>query len=229
MSKRIAILQSSYIPWKGYFDIIRIVDEFILYEDAQYTKRDWRNRNKIKTAQGPAWLTIPVKSKGKFLQAIKDTEAQGTDWRQKHWKAIEVSYAKTAHFKQYAGLFSAEYEQTEINLSKINIGFLTLICQILGIHTKMRTSTEFKLTGDRTERLVSICEQSGATEYLSGPSAQNYIQPQYFKEAGIKLEYMDYVGYPEYGQLFPPFEHGVSIIDLIFNTGERASEFMKGL
>lgn len=223
-----AILQSSYIPWKGYFDIIKMVDEFILYEDAQYTKRDWRNRNKIKTTQGPAWLTIPVKSKGKFLQSIKETEVEGTDWRQKHWRAIEVSYAKAAHFKEYAAVFSSEYERTETNLSRINIGFITLICQILGIQTRIRVSTDFTLTGDRTERLISICTQSGATEYLSGPSAQSYIEPQFFRKAGIKLEYMDYGGYPEYTQLFPPFEHGVSIIDLIFNTGKSGPQFMKG-
>ena len=227
-SKRIAIIQSSYIPWKGYFDLINIVDEFILFDDMQYTRRDWRNRNRIKTANGSRWVTIPVQVKGKYFQKIKDTVVSNAAWNQTHWDSIVNSYSHARYFGKYKEMFEELYLGcTEKYLSRINHRFLVAICKLLGINTKLSWSMEYNLGEGKTERLVGICKQAGANEYISGPSAEDYIEEDMFEKEGIKLSYMDYSGYSEYEQLFPPFEHAVSIIDLIFNEGLEAPKFMK--
>ncbi len=224
---KVAILQSNYIPWKGYFDLINMVDEFILYDDVQYTKNDWRNRNRIQTSQGIQWITIPVRQE-KLAQLIKLTRVQDNRWVRKHWATIQQNYSKSKYFRNYKDLFETAYlSLEEVYLSKINYKFIVLINEILGIDTKVRWSSEFKLEGNQTERLLNICKTCGATEYLSGPSAQNYLDEETFKKEGIKVNWMDYSGYPEYKQLYAPFEHGVSILDLIFNEGPAAVKYMK--
>jgi hypothetical protein len=229
MSKKVAIVQSNYIPWKGYFDMINLVDEFILYDDVQYTRRDWRNRNKIKASNGLMWLTIPVKVKGRYFQRVRETVISDLGWGGRHWKSIIHSYSRAKYFHTYGELFDDLYlGQNERFLSQVNYRFLTAICQILGINTKLSWSMDYHLIeGDKTDRLVDLCKQAGATEYISGPAAKAYIDEELFKNEGIVLHYMDYSGYPEYNQLFPPFEHGVSIIDLIFNEGPNAPMYMR--
>jgi hypothetical protein len=228
MSRTIAIVQSNYIPWRGYFDLINSVDEFILYDDMQYTIRDWRNRNIIKTAQGPQWLTIPVEVKGKYFQKIKDTAISNPDWSRKHWTSIVHSYSKAHYFPRHRELFEDLYLRTEEKLlSQINYRFISAICRILGITSTISWSMDYKLTGDKTERLVSLCQQAGATDYLSGPAAKAYLNEDLFKDTGIGVSYMDYSGYREYTQLHPPFESQVSIVDLIFNEGPAATSYMK--
>ena len=227
--KRVAIIQSNYIPWKGYFDIINDVDEFILYDDRQYTKRDWRNRNLIKTEHGLRWLTIPVRVKGRFTQRIDETLIDDPAWPSRHWTTITQAYRDAAHFSTYrdavGGLFDAASGATR--LSDVNRCFLEGICGLLGIRTRLSWSTDYDAAGDRTERLVSLCRAAGATDYLSGPSARVYIDESRFTAAGVRLTYADYSGYPEYAQVHGPFEHGVSILDLIFNTGPDAPRYMK--
>lgn len=228
MSKKVAIIQSNYIPWKGYFDVINQVDEFILFDDMQYTRRDWRNRNKIKTPHGLLWLTIPVHVKGKYYQKIKDVLVSEPNWSSNHWKTIMQQYAKAPYFEQYAAFFEELYCQaTDTSLSNINYHFLRAICQLLGIATKLSWSMDYEIVEGKTERLVSLCQQAGATMYLSGPAARDYIDPVLFEQANIGLEFVDYSGYPEYPQLFPPFEHGVSILDVLFNTGPEATNYMR--
>ena len=228
MGKKIAILQSNYIPWKGYFDLINMVDEFILYDDMQYTRRDWRNRNKIKTPQGLQWLTIPVEIKGKFFQKIKDTRITDKKWNIKHWRTISQNYSKAKYFKDYKDIFEELYLACdEEYLSQINYKFITTINEILEIKTKLRWSSEFELLDGQTEKLLGICKDCNADIYLSGPAAKDYFNEDLAKQENIKVEWMDYSGYKEYEQLNPPFEHGVSILDLIFNEGNRAKEFMK--
>lgn len=225
---RIAISQSNYIPWKGYFDLINSVDVFVIFDEMQYTKRDWRNRNRIKTPAGTKWLSIPVFVTGKFFQKISETQAVDSDWRKKHWSTILHSYARTAHFRDYADLFSAIYlTETETCLSEINISFIRKICEILEIKTAIKRSSDFEMPDGKTERLVSICKQASAKVYYSGPAAKSYIDPNLFLGAGIELRWMDYSNYPVYPQLFPPFDHFVSVFDLIFNTGPKAKMFMK--
>ena len=227
MNKRVAIVQSNYIPWRGYFDLISQVDEFILFDDVQYTRRDWRNRNRIKAPNGSIWLTIPVEVKGKRDQKIKDTVISDPGWSRNHWRTIVYNYSKTKYFSEYKELFESLYlERNEKLLSQVNYKFVTAICDLLGIETKLAWSSEYRLVEGKTERLVDLCKQAGANEYLSGPTARGYIDEELFRNEGIELRYMDYSGYSEYEQLYPPFESGVSIIDLIFNEGPDARKYI---
>ena len=227
--KKVAILQSNYIPWKGYFDIIHMVDEFILYDDMQYTRRDWRNRNKIKTPAGVKWLTIPVDTKGKYYQKINETKVMGHDWAREHWRSLCLNYAKAPFFKEYEPLFAGLYEKAgEMDyLSHINHLFLTSICDLLGITTRITWSSDYELTDGKTERLAALVRSAGGGWYLSGPAARDYIVDEVFDEYGIELAYMDYEGYPEYPQLHGDFEPNVSILDLLFMTGPDAPKYMK--
>lgn len=224
--KKTAISQSNYIPWKGYFDLINKVDEFILYDDAQYTRRDWRNRNKIKTPQGLQWLTIPIDIKGKYLQKINETKISDKSWAVKHWRQITQNYAKAKNFKKYKDIFEELYLSCkEEYLSEVNYKFIIAINQILQIKTKIRFSSEFEIYGDQTEKLINICKQCNATVYISGPAAKSYLDEQLANKENIQVKWMNYDYYKEYEQLYPPFEHGVTILDLIFNAD--ATKFMK--
>ena len=226
--KKIAILQSNYIPWKGYFDLINSVDEFVIYDDMQYTRRDWRNRNKIKTPKGLKWLSIPVEVKGKYFQKINETLVSDKSWSVAHWQTIKQLYSKTPYYKDYKDLFEDFYmNNQEEHLSLINARLIELVNSILGIQTKITWSSDYELIEGQTEKLLGICQQGGADVYLSGPAAKEYFDEALAKKMGIQVEWMDYSGYPEYQQLYPPFEHGVTILDLIFNEGPGATSFMK--
>ena len=226
--KKIAILQSNYIPWKGYFDIIAAVDEFILYDDMQYTRRDWRNRNLIKTPQGVQWLTVPVQVKGKYDQKIKDTEIDGSNWAQLHWKAIAQNYRRTPHFDEISAWLKPLYLiESYTSLSQLNRRLIEAICAYLTIKTMISNSWDYPLLNGKTERLADLCAQAGGTEYISGPAARNYIEESVFSEQGIKLIWFDYSGYPEYPQLWGEFAHGVTILDLLFNCGKNTPHYMK--
>jgi hypothetical protein len=228
MSKTIAIVQSNYIPWRGYFDLINSVDEFILYDDAQFTKRDWRNRNLIKSPGGMIWLTIPVQVKGRYFQTIKDTIVADDNWGRSHWISIAHNYAKASYFSDYKDGFQDLYLASQDKfLSQINYRFIKTICRMLGIDTTISWSMDYDLAGDRNERLVDLCKQTGATEYLSGPTARSYLDEGLFEQEGISVAYMNYSGYLDYAQLYPPFEPQVSVIDLIFNEGPHATRYMK--
>jgi hypothetical protein len=226
--KKVAISQSNYIPWKGYFDLINSVDEFVLYDDAQYTRRDWRNRNLVKTQAGLKWLTIPVEVKGKFHQKIGETRISDQGWALRHWQTIAGNYVRAAHFSDYRSQVEALYRDChETLLSAVNYRFLTAICAILGIRTRIRWSNEFTLPIGRTERLLEICRQAGASVYYSGPTARDYLDEELFARAEVKVVWMDYGGYPPYRQLHGDFQHGVSVLDLLFNEGPQARRFMK--
>jgi len=228
MSKKIAITQSNYIPWKGYFDIIASVDTFILYDDMQYTKSDWRNRNKIQTRQGLQWLTIPVQVKGKFDQKIRDVQISDLNWAKKHWTTLQLAYSRSPYFQYFKPVMEELYLNCSYSyLSEINFLFLKSINELLGIHTELRWSSEFDLQGDKNERLVRLCQQLDASTYVSGPAAKNYIDDTVFQQADIRIEWMDYTDYPVYPQRYQPFEHGVSILDVLFNCGPHASDYLK--
>ena len=227
--KRVAIVQSNYVPWKGYFDLIASVDEFILYDDVQYTRRDWRNRNLIKTAQGLQWLTIPVEVKGKYHQRIRDVRVSDMGWASTHWRTLGHHYARAAHYRETKDAVEGWYAAagTMELLSEINEQFLRAVCALLRIPTAITRSSDYALAEGRTERLLDLCRQAGAATYLSGPSAREYLDETVFRDAGITVEWMDYGGYREYPQLHPPFEHGVSVLDLLFNTGADARSYLK--
>jgi hypothetical protein len=227
--KKAAILQSSYIPWKGFFDIINDVDEFVLFDDVQYTKRDWRNRNRIKTSQGVRWLSIPVNVKGNFFEKIKDMRVANHEWARDHYLSIYHAYSKAPFFPVYKDRLHDLYNEAEKldSLSEINYLFLRSICQILSIETRLSWSSDYELEDGKSERLLSICRQVGADTYVSGPSARDYLQQPLFDAEGVRVTWFNYDGYPEYPQPYPPFDHHVSIIDLILQTGPDASKHMK--
>lgn len=226
--KKIAILQSNYIPWKGYFDMIAAVDEFILYDDMQFTRRDWRNRNQIKTPQGSQWLTVPVLVKGKYHQKIRETEIDGTDWAAAHWKSLVQNYKRAPHFEAVATWLEPIYmEEPFTHISVLNRRLIEQVCAYLGIKTKITNSWDYSLAEGKTERLAELCMQAGGSEYISGPAAKDYVEAQVFDDLKIKLTWFDYSGYPEYAQQWGDFIHGVTILDLLFNCGPDASQFMR--
>lgn len=227
MGKKVAILQSNYIPWKGYFDLIASVDEFILYDDMQYTRRDWRNRNQIKTPEGVVWLTVPVKVKGKYEQTIRETEIEPGNWRAQHLKSFEFNYRKAPHFAEIMALIKPLYDSEYTHLSVLNHRFITAICEYLGIRTRITHSWDYPLSEGKSERLADLCLSAGGSEYVSGPSARDYIDEAVFAQRHLKLTWFDYAGYPEYPQLWGEFVHSVSILDLLFNCGKNAPAFMK--
>ncbi|MBB5390096.1 MULTISPECIES: WbqC family protein [unclassified Herbaspirillum] len=221
--KRVAIVQSNYIPWKGYFDLISSVDEFVLYDDMQYTRRDWRNRNQIKTPQGVQWLTVPVKVKGKYLQTIRETEIDGNEWAAMHWKSLQQNYSRAPFFSYYANQLEQLYLQRPfVFLSDLNRTLLEWVNTQLGIKTTISSSSDYQLQGDRSEKLLNICLQAGALRYLSGPAAQEYLDENIFREAGVAVDWFSYPSYPTYPQLWGEFTHGVTILDLLFNCGPQS-------
>lgn len=228
--KKVAIVQSNYIPWKGYFDMIAAVDEFILYDDMQYTRRDWRNRNQIKTPQGVQWLTVPVMVKGKYHQKIRETEIDGSDWASAHWRAFQQNYGRAPCFEEITGWLKPIYaNRTSQYLSQLNRQLIEAVCAYLGIDTLISNSSDYTLLEGKSERLADLCAQAGGTEYISGPAAKDYVEEHVFTRRGINLTWFDYDGYPEYPQLWGEFVHGVTILDLLFNCGKDAHRYMRYL
>lgn len=218
-----AIIQSNYIPWKGYFDIIRQVDVFVIYDVAIYTARSWRNRNLIKTPKGLQWLVIPVHHDYQHPLRICDTRAVDGHWRKKHWKNLHQHYSASPHFKECCEWLEPLYlGDDEDNLSNINVTFLEAVNRYLGISTPLERLSDYTLTGDREADLITVCQRYGAKRYLSGPAAKQFLRPEAFTAQGIELCWMHYEGYPEYPQSHPPFVHEVSILDLLFSTGDKA-------
>ncbi len=223
---RVAILQSNYIPWKGYFDIIGSVNLFVFHDDLQYTKGDWRNRNKIKTPKGTEWITVPCGTDQNRL--ICEVELKNTDWQRKHWNTIQTHYVKAPYFKQYSPFFEEIYlGRTWTNLSDMNQYVIKAIStELLGMETQFDDSRTYGLKTAKGDRVIEILNKVGATTYLSGPAAKSYLDESAFAAECIGLEWMSYSGYSGYPQLYPPFEHAVSIIDLLFNTGRDATSYM---
>jgi hypothetical protein len=223
----IAISQSNYLPWKGYFDLIQSSDIFVFYDSVQYTKNDWRNRNVIKTSNGLVWLTVPVHQKS-INQTINSIEIAGSHWAKKHWKAITQSYSKSMFFNQYSDYFADIYSSKWLSLSELNQNLLMDICKLLGIEATFIRSESFQLHGDKNQRIIQICKELEADTYLSGPAAKSYIEPKIFEQAGVELKWMDYSGYIPYQQLYGGYESFVSILDLLFNEGPNAIQYIKG-
>jgi hypothetical protein len=224
----VVILQPSYLPWRGYFDQIAKADLFIFYDDVQYDKHGWRNRNQIKTAQGKQWITIPVHSGGVTQGVpIKDVRIDwARPWAKNHWKALTFAYNKAPYFQRYAALLEAFYQRQDTYLADFTIDLTVALAREMGnSHTRFMRSSELPgIDGQKTGRLIQILSAVGATHYISGPSARDYIEQDLFDAAGISLEYIRY-DYREYPQLYPPFDMQVSILDLLFMTGPQAATY----
>lgn len=226
------ILQPSYIPWRGFFHQIQKADVFVFYDDVQYDKRGWRNRNRIKTANGSTWLTVPVFSKGVTTNKtpIHQIKMNGeTKWQKNHLATIQQSYGKAPYFESYWDFVSSLYDQEFEMLADLTIHSTIALAKALNIHsTAFKRSSEIDLPDvEKTDRLIHVLQAVGATHYITGPSAADYIEMEKFQEAGITLEYMTY-DYPEYEQLHPPFDPQVSILDLLFMAGPAAGELIWG-
>ena len=225
------ILQPSYIPWRGYFHQIHKADVFIFYDDVQYDKHGWRNRNRIKTANGPVWLTIPVHAKGAPVSGLmtKDVRVSAdSNWHRKHCNAIDLAYSKAPFFQAYREWVRELITPPCEYLADFTMSTTVAIARKLGIqHTRFLKSSELAPEGSATDRLVHLLKQVGAKHYISGPSARNYLEEEKIKQAGLSLEYMLY-DYAEYPQLYPPFDPQVSVLDLLFMTGPEAGKWIWG-
>ena len=225
---KVAIIQSNYLPWKGYFDIIHDVDLFIFHDDLQYTKQDWRNRNQIKTPKSKKWITIPVGRKAEHLM-IEAVEPTSTDWQKEHWNTIKVNYGQSPGFQLFSDFFSDFYlKQRWSNLSKLNQYLIREISKFLGSDTSFINSGPLKLRGARTDKVINLLKEVKATQYVSGPTARGYIEQDKFDKAGIELLFKNYEGYPHYPQFGDKFDHAVSIIDLLFQNGLDTPYFIWG-
>lgn len=225
---RVAIVQPNYIPWRGYFDMISQVDIFVFLDDVQYTKQDWRNRNRICVKNAaPAWLTVPVQVKS-LEQQIRETPINtNVPWAKKHLAALQSSYGKAPFFKDYIEPLRDIYMQGHEMLVDLDIALIRQICSWLNMDTKFRLSSELAASGRKDEKLIQMIRELGGTHYLSGPAAKAYIQPDLWRQAGIGLEYMIYPDYPAYPQINPGFEPQVSVLDLLFMTGPAAPDHIR--
>jgi hypothetical protein len=223
------INQPNYIPWRGYFDQIRKSDVFVFYDDVQYDKHGWRNRNRVKTANGPVWLAIPVRNKGVIENHTPINQIAidwSKDWARKHWLTIQQSYKKAPFFNDYASQLEGFYKTRPELLADFTIELTITLSRILGItHTKFLRSSSLNAKGSKTDRLLEILCSLGATHYISGPAAKNYLEEDKLAGAGISLEYMVY-DYPQYSQLYPPYDPQVSILDLLFMAGSASAEYI---
>lgn len=226
---KIVVIQPSFLPWRGYFHLIQRSDVFIFYDDVQYDKNSWRNRNQIKTNNGLQWITVPVLTKDRFGQKINEVQIDNISnkgWNRKIWNAVYQNYKKAKYFDKYSSFFEDLLSREWKNLSELDIYATKGICDMLGIRRRFYCSSELGIAGDRVSRLVSICKKFKGDQYISGPSARDYIKSDgEFAKNGIKLEFHNY-DYPKYEQLHGDFTPQVSIIDLLFNCGETSANYI---
>jgi len=226
--RKVVINQSNYIPWKGYFDLIHDADVFVFYDDVQFTVRDWRNRNRIKTPEGLIWLTIPAGTDRNRL--ICDVALDQDGWQRKHWETIRRCYCRAPFFEKYEALFRPVYlDRKWATLSELNQFLIKLVARdCLGITTAFLQSSDFMIEGKGQDRILNLLRAVEADVYVSGPAGKAYLDPDRFQREGIGLIWKDYSGYPEYPQIHPPFEHAVTILDLLFHTGPDAPSYIWG-
>lgn len=228
MTVSLAILQSNYIPWKGYFDLIASVDKFIVYDEVQYTKQDWRNRNRIKTPRGVEWLSVPVTVNNLYNQKIFETNLAKKKWGQSHWSKLQASYSISPFFEEISDWLKPLFlDQEYRTISELNITLIKAIARYLLINTEIIDSRVISGGHGKNERLVEMCKAVSATEYVSGPAAQSYLDVGMFNENGISVKWFDYSNYKEYTQHHGEFRHDVTILDLLFELGKEAPKYMK--
>lgn len=217
-----AVLQPCYIPWRGYFDIIGSVDLFVVYDDVQYSRGTFQNRNRVKTADGLKWLTVPVASKlGMAIDEVPIAWRGNGDWLRRHTRLLETALSPAPFADDALALWREGVEGAGELLSPLNVRLLEVVCEYLQIRTPFLQSRSFGLSGRSTARLISLLVEVGATCYLSGPSAKSYLDEELFRRAGVGLEYKTY-DYEEYPQIWGAFAGNVSILDTIANLGPEA-------
>jgi len=225
IKKVISILQSGYLPYAGFFELMSRCDTFVLYDDVQFDKNSWRNRNRIRVPQGDIWLTVPVVSKGHFGQTLKEVRIAPGNWQKKHLSSIRHYYAKSGCFDEYIGFFERIYAQKWEWLLDLNFEIIEYFRKILGVNSELILSSGLKSAGNKTERIISICRELGADAYISTNGAKDYLDEGLFPENNIALAYQDYPG-AKYRQVYPGFVDNLSVIDLVFNCGKESRDIM---
>jgi hypothetical protein len=223
---KVVILQPGYLPWLGFFDQMYQSDVFVIYDDVQYDKHGWRNRNKIKTAQGVQWLTIPVLTKGQEKPLVKDVLIDPqTNWRGTHLKAIKQNYSHATFFDTYIGMFEEIYAKEWKYLIDIDMAFIFMLMEKLGLTRKIVFSNGLGISGKETRRLVDICRYFGASDYLTGDAAKDYLDEMLFSQNDISLHYHNYQ-HPVYAQQYGEFVPNLSVIDLLFSHGKDSLDIL---
>jgi hypothetical protein len=212
----VGIHQPNFMPWIGYFYKMAKSDLFIYLDDVQYTKNSYQNRVKIRTAQVDAWLTLPIlHSFGQLTSEVRINQTE--KWQVKHLKTLELNYKKAIYFEPVFSLISGVYQSNEWEcMSDLNIALIDKLCAYIGIKTKTVKSSEVKVEGSATERLVNLIRAVNGTEYLSGSGGMKYQEEELYSQNGIKLDYSQFK-HPEYPQLWGGFSKGLSVVDLLFN------------
>lgn len=222
----LVVLQPSYLPWLGFFDQMIRSDVFVYYDDVQFDKHGWRNRNRIKSPNGPHWLTVPVLHKGKFGQSNLEVEIDNRqDWARKHIATIRQFYAKSPYLKLYLPELEDVLLSRWNNLVELDLAVVDLMCIWLKIKRKIVRSSELGVTGTQSKRLLRFCQHFGATNYLSGDSAINYLDVDLFASSGIRIEWQKF-SHPVYPQLHGEFVPYLSALDMILNMGEKGCEIL---
>ncbi len=222
---RTVILQPMYLPWIGYFGLIDLADVFVFYDDVQFVERSWQRRNKIKMPNSWIWLSVPVIKR--FRQKINEVMINNNiEWRKEHWKSIKYAYTRSAFFDKYATQFEDVYQKEWRYLVDLNISLIKKIASMLGINTRFILSSQLDAEGVKSDRLISILKSIDADEYISGLAAKSYIDGNRFKEEGIRLYWYEFK-HPAYQQLYRAFIPYLSIIDLLFNTGNEAIKYIR--
>ena len=235
---RIGALQPGYLPWLGFFDQIARCDVFILYDDLPYARRDWRNRNRIKTPRGPLWLTVPVVNDGLSRKAIREVEIrEDTRWRQRHWRILQANYGRAPHFCDHRDFLARLYARPWRRLVDLDVDIIAYLLTALGIKTEVVLSSAEGLEaaflrsrpeqGDATDRIAFLCERLGADCFLEGALGRTFLDSARLAARGITLEFHDYA-HPRYRQLFGPFIPYLSVIDLLMNHGVQSLPILRG-
>jgi hypothetical protein len=225
---RLSILQPSYLPWLGFFDQMHRADSFVFLDDVQFTRRDWRNRNKIRTPNGWAWLTVPVLQKSRFKQLLKETRIDNSiPWARKHCETIRCHYAQAPFFDLYFPALESVYNKRWDYLLDLCYETLHILQEALGIQVSILKASEIGLESAKKEKILALCQTLGASHYLTGDAAQDYLCPEDFDQLGIVLEMQNYQ-HPSYHQRYPGFVPYLSVIDLLFNEGERSLAVLSG-
>ena len=227
---RIAICQPTYLPWLGYFDLMDQVDAFVLLDTVQFEKQSWQQRNRIKTPTGLQWLTVPVAFRGRLEQKIREVEIRDVEFRQKHLRAIELNYARAPFFERYFSALSTILRGIDVKarLSDLNRQLIQWFAGVLGIRTPMLLASSLSLQGRRTQLLAEICNQLGAGQYFSPIGSAEYLlnELDILTNANVETYFHNY-DHPRYAQQFPPFLAFASVLDLIFNEGDRSMDVIR--
>jgi WbqC-like protein family len=224
---RVAIMQPTYLPWSGYFGLMQQVDLFIYLDNVQFSRRSWQQRNQIKSASGPIWLTVPVNKKGKREQLISEIEIDfSTAFNISHQKSIQACYSKAKYFKEYSPKLFEWYGAQDNLLANVNISLISCIKEALQISTKLMRASELQVSGVKDSLLASICSEVGATEYISPPGSYDYLNgSNAFKKAAIPISYLKY-SHPIYHQMHADFLPYMSCVDLLFNCGDESTKII---